>query len=145
MPEETTVWTGLEPSIAKILLHRGINNPQKRASQPSYRFHLSSVMQIYLLGLNYFPYNSLPTLHHWPRACQSMLMHALMTVATAAPMTFKDKRERFHVDVQGVVERWLTVFADLPSPFHFLIYIIPTFPKLLYHPRLDSRTTSANK
>ena len=28
MPEETTVWTGLEPIIAKILLYRGIYNHQ---------------------------------------------------------------------------------------------------------------------
>ena len=61
-------------------------------------------MQIYLQGLNYFSNDSLPMFHHWPRTCQSMLIHALTTVAMAAPMTFKDKRERFFVDVQVVVE-----------------------------------------
>ena len=102
-------------------------------------------MQIYLQGLSNFPYDSLPMSYHWPRTYQSMLIHALTTVAMAAPMKFKYKRERFYVDVKIVVERWLTIFGDLPFPFHFLIYIIPMFSMLLYHPRLDSRTTPASK
>ena len=102
-------------------------------------------MQIYLQGLSSFPNDSLPMFHHWPRTCQSMLIHGLTTVATAAPMTFKDKRERIYVDVQIVVEPWLTIFGDLPFPFHFLIYIIPMFSMFLYHPRLDSRTTPGGK
>ena len=103
------------------------------------------LVQIYLQGLSHFPYDSLPMFHHWPRTCQSALIHALTTVPTAAPMTFKDKRERFYVDVQVVVERWITIFGDLPFPFHFLIYIIPMFSIFLYHPRLDSRNTPASK
>ena len=74
-----------------------------------------------------------------------MLVHALTTVAMPAPMTCKDKRETFHVDVQVVVERWLIVVGDLPFPLHFLIYIIIMFSIFLYHPRLDSRTTPASK
>ena len=74
-----------------------------------------------------------------------MLIHALMTVAMAAPMTFKDKRASFYVDVQVVVERWLTIFGDLPFPFNFLIYIIPMVSMFLYHLRLDLRISPASK
>ena len=102
-------------------------------------------MQIYLQGLSYFPYNSLPMFHHWPRTCQSMFIHALTTVAMAALMTFEDKRERFYVDVKVVVERWPTIFDDLPFPFHFLVYIILMFSMFLYHLRLDPRTPPASK
>lgn len=62
-------------------------------------------VQIYLQGLTYFPFDSLPMFHHWPRTYQSMLIHAITTVAMAGPMTFKDKRENFYVDIQIVVER----------------------------------------
>ena len=73
-------------------------------------------MRIHLQGLSFFPYDSLPMFHHWRRLCQSMLVHALTTVATAAPMTFKNKRERFYVDVQVVVERWLPFLGTCLSP-----------------------------
>ena len=74
-----------------------------------------------------------------------MLTHVVTVVAMAAPMTLKDKRKTFYVDAQNVVERWLTIFDDLPFPFHFLVYIIPMFSMFLHHTRLDSRTTSARK
>lgn len=58
-------------------------------------------MQNYLQGSSYFPQDSLPMFHHWPRTCQLMLNHASIIVAIAAPMIFKDKRERFYADVKG--------------------------------------------